>query len=135
MSINVLALVGEAQVESIQQQIADETLPQDVQAAISSRVTDVYRVFELAGEMQHCYDILVPDISYIDRMSAYDWTLIGIWDWATGKLLSEFNEALYLEAMPDIVTRDDAGNVVLTERPTVPRDIHRRTGQAKRKFA
>ena len=134
MSINVLALVGEAQVQSIQQQIADETLPSDVQAAISSRVTDVYRVFELAGEPQHCYDITVPDLSYIDRMSDYDWTLIGIWDWATGELLSEFNEALYLEVMPDIVTTDEQGNVVSRERPTVPANVHERGGQAKRQF-
>jgi hypothetical protein len=130
--INIICIVPESTLVAIQQAIEDDTLPPEQAKAISMRSGSVcYRVFELNGERQYPYDILCEQAD-IEAMEGLDWTLIGMWDTETGELLSDFNEALYLECMPDIVTTNEEGEIVSTERPTVPRDLHLRAGQHPR---
>ena len=132
--INLICIAPESTVKALQTKLADGSLTPEQQKAVARRVSVVYRQPTINNEVHTAYDILVDSQEQIDSMAGFDWTLIGMWDFDTGELLSEFNESLYLEIMPDEIKTDDEGNVISQDRPTKAREIHQRAGQAERVF-
>ena len=127
--INAIVYIPDTVIAEVQQALADDTLPQEQAAIIETRVA-----WGREYNGGHAYSFMVNAAEQINTMlGLYPSTsLIGAWSSEDGAQVMPFDQQTYIHCMPDIVTRDEAGNITSTTRPTLPAQVNIWSGQAER---
>jgi len=117
--------------------IDDVTLPEEEQGEIAKR-TGEWVVISRRNGRALVDAIVVPEkFAEVEALlAALSPTVYGVWDGDSGQPtmtgIYPQDSVAYLDMLPDIITTDDEGNVISTERPTTPVFTHSFAGWGTR---